>query len=298
MAIDKSLMQQLIPTAPGLMPEDDGLEVELGDEVEDDGEGGVVVTLGDPAKKAGEFDANLAEELDEDYVTSLVSDLLAEVEADEVSRKEWLDIYQKGMETLGIKYEDRTDPWAGACGVQHPLLMESAVKFQSETMMETFPAAGPVRGKIIGRETQEKKDAALRVEQDMNYQLVEEMKEYRPEHERLLINLCLSGNGFKKIYFDPTLKRQIALFVAAEDIVVPYGASNLESADRVTHKMRKTKNELLKLQASGFYRDIDLGEPVIGHGLDREGQGQGTGLHQRGGQAVPDLRDPRQSGPR
>ena len=259
MAIEKSIYQ----TIPGLPSEteDDELEVDLGDSVEDDGEGGVLVTLGPEPKGTDGFDANLAETLDEDYLTILASDLLAEVESDEKARGEWLDTYIKGLETLGLKYEERTEPWAGACGVQHPLLMESAVRFQSETMMETFPSAGPVRAKIVGKETQDKKDAALRVEQDMNFQLTEVMKEYRPEHERLLMNLCLSGNGFKKIYYDPALGRQTAMYVAAEDIIVPFGASSLESADRVTHKMRKTQNEVKRLQAAGFYRDIDLPEP-------------------------------------
>ena len=271
MAIDKSIfMPTLQPLPPGIEVEDDEpLEVvleeineEIGDGVEEDGEGGVIVTLGSYGKNSEEFDTNLAEEIDEDILTSLSTDLLAEYESDEMSRKDWLATYVAGLELLGIQYEERTTPWKGACGVQHPLLMESAVKFSSETMMETFPAAGPVRAKIIGKETDDKKEAALRVEQDMNYQLTEEMKEYRPEHERLLLNLCLSGNGFKKIYFDPSLGRQVAIFVAAEDIVVPYGASSIDSAERVTHRMRKTKNEILKLQAEKFYREIELGEPV------------------------------------
>ena len=136
------------------------------------------------------------------------------------------------------------------------------LEFQSETIMETFPAAGPVKTKIIGRETAEKRDSAIRVADDMNYQLTEKMKEYRPEHERLLLSLALSGNAFKKVYFDPSLNRQVAIYIPAEDIVVPYGAANLETAERVTHRMRKTKNELRKLQYAGFYRDVDLGEPI------------------------------------
>jgi hypothetical protein len=168
----------------------------------------------------------------------------------------------KGLKILGIRYEERTEPWPGACGVFHPLLMESAVKFQSETIMETFPAMGPVKTKIIGKETPEKRDSAIRVADDMNYQLTEVMKEYRPEHERLLLSLALAGNAFKKVYFDPSLDRQTAIYIPAEDMVVPYGAANLETADRVTHRMRKTKNELKKLQYAGFYRDVDLGEPM------------------------------------
>ena len=161
-----------------------------------------------------------------------------------------------------FRSEERTEPWPGACGVFHPLLMESAVKFQSETIMETFPAMGPVKTKIIGKETPEKKDSAIRVADDMNYELTEVMKEYRPEHERLLLSLALSGNAFKKVYFDPSLGRQTAVYIPAEDIIVPYGAANLETADRVTHRMRKTKNELIKLQYAGFYRDVDLGDPI------------------------------------
>jgi hypothetical protein len=192
---------------------------------------------------------------------SLASDLLAELDGDLSGRKEWLDTYIKGLKLLGLKYEERSEPWAGACGVFHPLLMESAVKFQSETIMETFPAGGPVRAKIIGKETPEKLASAQRVEEDMNYQIMEVMQEYRPEHERMLLSVSLSGNAFKKVYFDPSLDRQTALFIGSEDIIVPYGASNLESAERVTHRMRKTQNELRKLQVSGFYKDVDLGEP-------------------------------------
>jgi hypothetical protein len=210
-----------------------------------------------------DFNANLAEKMSEQQLQSLAGDLLGDYDSDLASRKDWLDTYVKGLKLLGLKYEERSEPWPGACGVTHPLLMESAVKFQSETIMETFPAAGPVRTKIIGKETPEKKEAATRVEDDMNHELTDVMKEYRPEHERLLLSLCLSGNAFKKIYFDSSLDRPTAAFIAAEDIVVPYGATNLEHAERVTHRMRKTKNELRRLQVADFYRDIDLGEPMM-----------------------------------
>jgi hypothetical protein len=172
-----------------------------------------------------------------------------------------MQTYVDGLELLGLKIEERTEPWPGACGVYHPLLAEALVKFQAETMMSTFPAAGPVKTQIIGRETPDKKQAAARVQDDMNYQLMNVMDEYRPEHERMLWGLGLAGNAFKKVYYDPSLERQISLFVPAEDIVVPYGASNIETAERVTHVMRKTENELRKLQVSGFYKDVDLGEP-------------------------------------
>ena len=214
-------------------------------------------------EEGGDFGCNLADEMDERTLATLSSDLLGDYDADISSRKDWLDTYVKGLKLLGLKYETRTEPWPGACGVYHPLLMESAVKFQSETIMETFPATGPVRARIIGKETAAKKDASIRVQEDMNYELTEVMREYRPEHERLLITLCLSGNAFKKIYFDPALERQTAVFIPPEDIVVPYGAMNLESAERVTHRMRKTKNELRMLQVAGFYRDEDLGEPSL-----------------------------------
>ena len=223
---------------------------------------GLEIELGKGEEGAEDFDANLAEEMPETTLATLANDLLGDYESDLNSRKDWLDTYVKGLKLLGLKYEERTEPWPGACGVFHPLLMESAVKFQSETIMETFPAAGPVKTQIIGKETPEKKDAATRVADDMNYELTDVMREYRPEHERMLISLCLSGNAFKKIYYDPSLERQTAMFVPAEDIVVPYGAASLESAERVTHRMRKTKNDLTKLQYAGFYRDIDLGEPA------------------------------------
>jgi hypothetical protein len=223
---------------------------------------GVEIELEKAEPRAEDFDANLAEFMGENELQSLASELIGEYEQDLSSRKDWLDTYVKGLKILGIRYEDRTEPWPGACGVFHPLLMESAVKFQSETIMETFPAAGPVKTKIIGKETAEKKDAAIRVADDMNYKLTEEMKEYRPEHERLLLSLALAGNSFKKVYFDPSLNRQTAVYIPAEDIVVPYGAANLETAERVTHRMRKTKNEVKKLQYAGFYRDIDLGDPI------------------------------------
>jgi len=209
-----------------------------------------------------EFSKNLAEEIDEDILASLASELIAEFESDVSARKDWIQTYVDGLELLGLKMEDRTEPWPGACGVFHPLLTEAVVKFQAETMMETFPAAGPVKTKIIGKETTEKKDAAERVQDDMNYQLTDVMKEYRPEHERMLWGLGLAGNAFKKVYFDPALDRQVSIYAPAEDVVVPYGASSLADAERITHVMRKNKNDLKRLQHEGFYRDIDLGEPT------------------------------------
>ena len=208
-----------------------------------------------------EFNTNLAEEMSESELQSLANELVSDFDDDIASRRDWLQTYVDGLELLGLKIEERTEPWPGACGVYHPLLAEALVKFQAETMMSTFPAAGPVKTQIIGKETPAKKEAAVRVQADMNYQLMDVMEEYRPEHERMLWGLGLSGNAFKKVYFDPSLGRQTSLFVAAEDIVVPYGASNIETAERVTHVMRKTPNELRKLQVGGFYLDVDLGEP-------------------------------------
>ena len=208
-----------------------------------------------------DFDANLAEYIPDSELSTLANDLADAYEEDVSSRKDWIQTYVDGLDLLGMKIEERTEPWAGACGVVHPLMSEALVKFQAETIMETFPAAGPVKTKIIGKETQAKKEAAERVKDDMNYRLTEEMPEYRPEHERLLWGLGLSGNAFKKVYFDPALGRQVSNYVPAEDIVVPYGASSLRTAERVTHVMRKTENDIRRLQVDGFYRDVDLGQP-------------------------------------
>jgi hypothetical protein len=209
------------------------------------------------------FDANLAEYLTEGELQKIGSDLIEDVEADITSRRDWVEMYVKGLEVLGMKYEERTEPWNGACGVFSTLLTEAAVRFQSETIIETFPASGPVKTEIVGAIDKLKEEAAERVRDDMNLKLTEEMPEYRPEHERMLFNLGLAGAAFKKVYYDPNLGRQTAIFVPAEDLIIPYGASGVRSAERVTHLMRKTKNDLRKLQVAGFYRDVDLGEPVM-----------------------------------
>ena len=208
------------------------------------------------------FNDNLAEELDDKYLEELSADLLEGFNTDVDSRKDWLQTYVDGLELLGLDMEDRSEPWEGACAVVHPLMSEALVKFQAETMMETFPASGPVKTSIVGRETPECMEAAQRVQENMNYQLMDKMPEFRPEHERMLWGLGLSGNAFKKVYYDPALERQTSIFVPAEDMVVPYGASNLESAERITHVMRKTEQELHNLQEMGFYRDVELGEPT------------------------------------
>lgn len=207
------------------------------------------------------FDDNLAEYIDDKVMNQMVGDLIADYDDDVSSRRDWMQTYVDGLELLGMKIEDRTDPWAGACGVYHPLLSEALVKFQAETIMEIMPASGPVKTEIIGKDTPEKRDAAVRVQADMNYQITDVMTEYRPETERMLWGLGLCGNAFKKVYYDPSLERQVSIFIPAEDVVVPYGAANLETAERVTHVMRKTENEVRKLQVAGFYLDVDLGEP-------------------------------------
>jgi hypothetical protein len=260
--IDKSLSQAPKGLEELAMGQPDlSIEIENPESVTLD-DGSMEITIIPGKNVAGdEFNANLADDMDEGQLTELSGDLLGEYDADINSRKDWLTTYVDGLELLGLKVEDRTEPWPGACNVYHPLMTEALVKFQAETMMETFPAAGPVKTVIIGKQTKEKEDAAERVKDDMNYQLTDMMPEYRPEHERMLWGLGLSGNSFKKVYYDPNIERQVSMYVPAEDIVVPYGASNLETAERVTHVMRKTKNELHRLQVAGFYRDVDLGEP-------------------------------------
>jgi hypothetical protein len=261
--MDKSLAQapqgleELATGQPDL-----SIEIENPESVTLD-DGSMEITIQPGKEQDDEFNDNLAEDMDEGQLTELSGDLIGEYDADINSRKDWLTTYVDGLELLGLKVEDRTEPWPGACNVYHPLMTEALVKFQAETMMETFPAAGPVKTLVVGKQTKEKEDAAERVKDDMNYQLTDMMPEYRPEHERMLWGLGLAGNAFKKVYYDPSLERQVSMYIPAEDIVVPYGASSLEMAERVTHVMRKTKNELHKLQVAGFYRDVDLGEPFL-----------------------------------
>ena len=264
--IDKGLYE-----APKGMEELGEQETAIEIEIEDPEEvnikiGDMEINIDPDRMPEDEFSANLAEELPEQYLAELSSNLLSDFSNDINSRKDWLETYVDGLELLGLKIEQRSEPWEGACAVYHPLLSEALVKFQAETMMETFPAAGPVKTSIIGKETPECLEAAARVQENMNYQLMDKMPEYRPEHERMLWGLGLAGNAFKKVYYDPALERQVSVFVTAEDMVVPYGASNLETAERVTHVMRKTKQELHNLQQMGFYRDIELGDP--GYDLD------------------------------
>ena len=264
MAIEKSLETEA-PEGENLTGEELEIEIINPDAVIlDDGSAEVILMPGDDEEES-EFDSNLIDELDDREQRILADELIGLVEADTQSRKDWADTYVKGLDTLGFKYEERTNPWEGACGVHSNVLAEAAIRFQAEAMSETFPAQGPVKVKILGKETKEKEEAGERVRADMNYELTERMVEYRPEHERMLYSLGLAGSAFKKVYFDPTLNRQCAIYIPAEDVIVPYGASNIEEAERVTHVMRKTKNDLRRLQATGFYADKELDDPTPYH---------------------------------
>ena len=251
MSIDKALYE-----APQGLAAINGPDVEIEIVPEDEMEVDIVNIQED------DFHENLAENIPDSVLATLGSELVEDFTSDVDSRKDWIQTYVDGLELLGLKIEERSEPWEGACGVYHPILAEAVVKFQAETIMETFPASGPVRTQIIGKETPEKKDSATRVEEDMNYEITDVMTEFRPEHERMLWGMGLSGNGFKKVYEDGQLGRQVSMYVQADDLVVPYGASNLQTAERITHVMRKTENEMRKLQVSGFYRDIELGDPI------------------------------------
>jgi len=257
-----SSMDKSLYAAPEGMPMGPDIEVVIEDpKAVHIGIDGLEIDLEPTEATSEDFDANLAEFIDDNVLSGISSDLLDDFEKDQGDRKDWVQTYIDGLKLLGLKYEERTEPWQGACGVFHPMLTESVVRFQAEGIMETFPAAGPVKTQIIGKETHEKEESSVRVQQDMNYQLTEVMTEYRPEHEKLLWSLPITGSAFKKVYFDPSKGRQVAVFIPAEDIVVPYGASSIEDSERVTHVMRKTKNEVLKLQEAGFYRDVELGDP-------------------------------------
>ena len=258
--IDKALFQQ--PQGIGELAQDEEpIEIEIIDPE------AVNIDIGDveisirPGED-DEFNENLADTLDEDDIMAMASELAADIEQDKNSRKDWEKAYTEGLKLLGLQYEERTEPWNGASGVFHPMITEAVVRFQSETITETFPAQGPVRTKILGKETQEKQEAAVRVQEDMNYELTEVMREFRPEHERMLWSLPATGSAFKKVYYDPNIGRQVSIFIPAEDIILPYGTTDLDTCYRLTHVMRKTKNEIVKLQQAGFYRDIELPDPT------------------------------------
>ena len=262
MAIDKALygMPEGIDS---LALEEAPIEIEIEDpESVKIGMGGVEIEIepGDEGEEEA-FDSNLAEHMSEAELQKIAGDIMELVEADISSRKDWVDTYVKGLDVLGLRYDDVTEPWDGACGVFSTLLTESAIRFQSESIMETFPAAGPVKTQIIGQFTPKIEEASKRVKADMNYQLTDKMPEYRSEHERALWGVALSGSSFKKVYYDPSLERQVSFYIPSEDVILPYGVTNIRRTDRLTHIMRKTKNDIKRLQVTGFYREVDLGEP-------------------------------------
>jgi hypothetical protein len=259
--IDKALFQQPVGME-ALGQDEEPIEIEIVDpEAVSIRAGDMEIDIEPSEPSVDDFDANLAEYLPEGELASMVNDLDGDVDNDRNSRKEWEKAYVMGLKLLGLQIEERTEPWDGASGVFHPMITEAVVRFQSETITETFPAMGPVRTKIVGKETPEKKEAAARVQEDMNFQLTEVMQEFRPEHERMLWSLPATGSAFKKVYFDPNIGRQTSVFIPAEDILLPYGTSDIQSCYRVTHVMRKTENEIKKLQQAGFYRDVDIGSP-------------------------------------
>ena len=261
MAIDKALYE-MPEGLEALALEEAPIEIEIEDpESVKIGMGGVEIEIEPGGNEGEEFDSNLAEFMKEGDLQKVASDVMEMVEADITSRKDWADTYVKGLDVLGLRYDEVTEPWDGACGVFSTLLTEAAIRFQSESIMETFPAAGPVKTQIIGQFTPEIEEAGKRVKADMNYQLTDKMPEYRSEHERALWGVALAGSSFKKVYYDPSLERQVSFYVPAEDVILPYGVTNIRRTDRLTHIMRKTKNDVKKLQVSGFYRDVDLGEP-------------------------------------
>lgn len=260
MSIEKSLYAA--PEGLAALDQEPDIEIEIEDpeSVKLSIEGEEILEM---RKGEGEedFNENLADVLDEGVIQSLADDLYEDIDNDIASRKDWETMYKDGITLLGLKFEERMEPWEGACGVFHPMITEAVVRFQSDTIMETFPAKGPVRTQIVGKETPEKKEAAVRVEEDMNYQLTEKMPEYRSEHEKMLWNLPSAGSAFKKVYYDPSLERQVSIFIPAEDVLLPYGISEINTCHRITHVMRKNKNDLLKLINAGFYKEVELGEP-------------------------------------
>lgn len=260
MSIEKSLYAA--PEGLAALEQEPDIEIEIEDpesvKLSIEGEEILEMRKGEDTE---DFNENLADILPESVIQSLASDLYEDIDNDISSRKDWETMYKDGITLLGLKFEERMDPWEGACGVFHPMITEAVVRFQSDTIMETFPARGPVRTQIVGKETPEKKEAAVRVEEDMNYQLTEKMPEYRSEHEKMLWNLPSAGSAFKKVYYDPSLERQVSMFIPAEDVILPYGISEINTCHRITHVMRKNKNDLLKLMNAGFYKEIELGEP-------------------------------------
>ena len=281
MAIDKALY-----AAPqgidSLSTEEAPIEIEIvNPEGVSIGIDGVEIDLmPESGKEEEEFDSNLADYMDDSELQKIAGDIMELVEADINSRKDWVDTYVKGLDVLGLRYDNVTEPWDGACGVFSTLLTEAAIRFQSESIMETFPADGPVKTNIIGASSPEIEEAAKRVEADMNYQLTDKMPEYRSEHERALWGVALAGSSFKKVYYDPSLERQVSFYIPAEDIILPYGVTNIRRTDRLTHVMRKTKNDIKRLQVSGFYCDVDIGEPYANQTDIEKAKAQKEGVEQ------------------
>ena len=258
MAIEK----QFVPATPvdGLVEMDPELELDIEVETTETDDGGMIIDFDPSASQMTDasFDSNLVDFIDEDELTSMGNELISAYQSDKDSRSDWEETYVKGLDQLGLKIEERTTPWSGACGVFHPMLSEAVIKFQSQAISEIFPAAGPVRTKIVGTIDSDKEKQSQRVQDYLNYLLTYEMTEYRSETEKMLFSLPLAGSAFRKIYFDPTLNRPSGIFVPAEDVVVNYGASDLETCERATHVMKKSSNDIRKMQVNGFYRDIEL----------------------------------------
>jgi hypothetical protein len=281
MAIDKA-MYGMPEGIEALATEEAPIEIEI---VNPEGvaigiDGVEIDLMPEEEEKAEEFDSNLAEFMSESDLQKIAGDIMEMVESDLNSRKDWVDTYVKGLDVLGLRYDEVTEPWDGACGVFSTLLTEAAIRFQSESIMETFPAAGPVKTSIIGQWNPEIEESGKRVQADMNYQLTDKMPEYRSEHERALWGVALAGSSFKKVYYDPSLERQVSFYVPAEDVILPYGVTNIRRTDRLTHIMRKTKNDIKRLQVSGFYRDVDLGEPLATQTDIEKAKAQKEGIEQ------------------
>ena len=257
MAVDRALMPSLMGGQPMdvAVPPEESIVVELPD-------GGVEINLSPEPLPEATHNENLADFIDDSTLHNIGSELVSLFDADKDSRKEWETTYIKGLDLLGLKIEDRTQPWEGACGVFHPMLSEAIVRFQAQSIQEIFPARGPVQTKILGEPNRDRMEQARRVQEYLNYLLTEKMSEYRSETEKLLFSLALCGAAFRKVYYDPSLGRPASLFVPAEDFVVSYGASDLVTCERATHVMKKTYNEIRKLQVSGFYADIELPPPA------------------------------------
>ena len=258
MAIEK----QFVPATPidGLVEMDPEPELDIEVETTETDDGGMIIDFDPNASQMTDasFDSNLVDFIDEDELSSIGNELLSAYQSDKDSRSDWEETYVKGLDQLGLKIEERTTPWSGACGVFHPMLSEAVIKFQSQAISEIFPASGPVRTKIVGTIDSSKEKQSQRVQDYLNYLLTYEMSEYRSETEKMLFSLPLAGSAFRKIYFDPTLNRPSGIFVPAEDVVVNYGASDLETCERATHVMKKSSNDIRKMQVNGFYRDIEL----------------------------------------